>query len=90
MLQYVHLHSSYFFVPFAVETSGVLGKAAKEFKGGLGRCLCGTTGDPHSRKYFLQCILVAVQRGNAAAVLDATAVSDMHNLYIFAHCSLCF
>ena len=69
MAKYEHLASSHFFVPFAVETSGVLGEAAEEFVEELGRRLCKTTGEPRSREYLLQCISIAMQRGNAAAVL---------------------
>ena len=35
MAKYEHLDSSHFFVPFAVEMSGVLGEAAEEFMGEL-------------------------------------------------------
>ena len=54
---------------FAVETSGVLGEAAEEFVGKLGRRLCKTTGEPRSHEYLLQRSSIAMQRGNAAAVL---------------------
>ena len=46
MAKYEHLDSSQFFVPFAVETSGVLGEAAEEFVGELGRRFCKTTREP--------------------------------------------
>ena len=69
MAKYEHLDSNHFFVPFAVETSGVLVEAAEEFMGEVGRRLCKATGEPHSCEYLLQCISIAVQRGNAAAVL---------------------
>ena len=69
LAKYAHLDSSHFFVPFAVETPGVLGEVAKDFVGELGRRLRKATGDPLSRQYLLQRIFIAVQRGNAAAVL---------------------
>ena len=47
----------------------MLGEAAEEFVGELGRRLCKTTGESRSRKYLLQRIAIAMQRGNAAAVL---------------------
>ena len=47
----------------------LLGEAAEEFVGELGRRLCKTMGEPCSREYLLQRILIAMQRGNAAAVL---------------------
>ena len=71
MAKYEHLNSSHFFVPFAVETSGVLGEAAEKFVGELGRRLCKTTGEPHSCERLLQRISTAVQRGNAAAVFGS-------------------
>ena len=56
-------------MPLAVETSVVLGEAADEFMGDLGRRLCKSMGEPCSHKYLLQRISIAVQVGNAAAVL---------------------
>ena len=69
LLHYCHLDASHHFVPFVVETSGVLGEAAVDFTRDLGRRLCKATGEPRSREFLLQRISVAVQRGNAAAVL---------------------
>ena len=93
MAKYEHLASSHFFVPFAVETSGVLGDAAEEFAGELGRRLCKTTGEPRSREYLLQRISIAMQRGNAAAVLgtmgkpqldsDFCMLIQLHDYVIF-------
>ena len=67
--KYAHLDTSHHFVPFVVETSAVLGEAAVDFTRDLGRRLCKATGEPRSREFLLQRISVAVQRGNAAAVL---------------------
>ena len=67
--KYAHLDMSHNFVPFVVETSGVLGEAAEDFTRDLGRRLYKTTGEPRIREFLLQMISVAVQRGNAAAVL---------------------
>ena len=69
--KYGHLVTSHYFVPFVVETSGVLGEAAEDFTRDLGRRLCKATREPYSREFLLQRISVAVQRGNAAAVLGA-------------------
>ena len=69
LAKYAHLNSTHFFVPFAVETSGVLGEAAEEFVRELGRRLFKITGEPRSREYLLQHISIAVQRGNVAAIL---------------------
>ena len=57
-IKYAHLNSTHFFVPFAVETSGVLGEAAEEFVRELGRHLFKITGEPRSREYLLQRIYI--------------------------------
>ena len=75
-LQHRHLiifigrsHAKTKLIIFLVETSGVLGEAAVDFTRDLGRRLCKATGEPRSREFLFQRISVAVQRGNAAAVL---------------------
>ena len=69
MAKYEDLDSSHFYVPFALETPGVLGEAAEEFVGELGRRLCKTTEEPRSHKYLLQRISIAMQRENAASLI---------------------
>ena len=71
MSKYAHLDTSHHFVPFVMETSGVLGKAAEEFTQELARRIYKATGEPRSRQFLLQRLSVAVQRGNAAAVLGS-------------------
>ena len=44
MTKYAHLVTSHHFIPFVVETSGVLGEAALDFTRGLGSSLCKATG----------------------------------------------
>ena len=67
--KYATLKVSHHFVPFAVEMSGVLSQAALSLVWDIGQCLCQATGEEHSKEYPLQRIAIAVQRGNAAAVL---------------------
>ena len=67
--KYAHLDTSHHFVPFVVETSGVLGEAVEDFTRELGRRLFKATGEPRSRCFLLQRLSIAVQRGNTAAVL---------------------
>ena len=69
--KYAHLDTCHHFVPFVVETSGVLGKTAEEFTQELVRRIYKATGEPHSWQFLLQRLSVAVQRGNAAAVLGS-------------------
>ena len=67
--KYVHLNPSHFFVPIAVETLGAMGPEAGYFFRNLGRRIAAATSEPLSRPYLLQRVAVAVQRGNAAAIL---------------------
>ena len=67
--KYRHLASSHIFVTVAVETSGVFGTEALKFVKDLGHRLRQSTGDPKAALYLLQRLSVAIQQGNAAAVL---------------------
>ena len=69
--KYRHLAASHIFVPVAVEISGVFGTEALEFIKELSHRLHQTTGEAKSGLYLLQRMSVAVQRGNAAAVLGS-------------------
>lgn len=59
----------YSFVPIAIETLGAWGVAAQDFARELGGRLTAITGDPRETSWFKQRMDIAVQRGNAAAVL---------------------
>ena len=67
--KYLHLHSTYMFIPMAVETSGIFGLQSLKFIKDLGQHLKTTTDEANSKQYLLQRILVAIQRGNTASVL---------------------
>ena len=71
--KYSHLEASHHFVPVAVETMGVFGPEARSFLRDLGRHLTRVTGDPLEHNYLMQRIAVAVQRGNAAAILGSSS-----------------
>ena len=68
-VEYAALKVSHHFAPFAVKTSGVLGPAALSLVWDIGQRLRKATGEERSKEYLLQRIAIAVQRGNAAAVL---------------------
>ena len=72
--KYMHLLPSYHFVPIAVETLGIFGKAAHSLFKDITRCVKSITEDDMAHQHFVQCISVAVQRGNAASVLGCTQV----------------
>ena len=57
------------FVPVAVETLGPICSVGEEFVNELGRRIANVSGDPRDTAFLFQGISIAVQRGNAAAVL---------------------
>ena len=70
-VKYSHLESSYCFIPVAVETLGVFGPEARGLVKDLGRRIAHATLEPLSTHYLRQRISVAVQRGNAVAILSS-------------------
>jgi hypothetical protein len=68
-MKYNTLSTLYMFVPVAVETMGALGEEASDFLHDLGKRIERVSGERRATEYLLQRISVAVQRGNAAAVL---------------------
>ena len=75
--KYAELAVTHHFVPVAIETMGVFGKEAEAFFIELGRRIREETGEPLSFHYLLQRIAVAMQRGNAAAVLGTTPLATL-------------
>ena len=59
------------FIPIAIETLGAMGPQAKMFLLELGRRLRQQTGEPRSTSYFLQRISMAIQKGNAVAMMGS-------------------
>ena len=78
--KYALFGSSHYFVPVAIETSGVFGPEAISFIKELGRRIWALTGEPCSLQFLMQGIVVAVQRGNAAAVRGTS--SPLDNVFI--------
>ena len=71
--KYVHLGPAYLFQPIAIETSGAIGPKSRVFLKELGKRVALQTGEAKSTCYLLQRLSIAVQRGNAAAVLGCAA-----------------
>ena len=67
--QYAHLAPTYLFQPVAIETSGAISSRSRAFLRELGRRVGAQTGEARSTTYFFQRLSVAIQRGNAAAVM---------------------
>jgi len=69
--KYSQLVSSgrYTFVPIAIETLGAWGPSAQEICAEIGGTIARRTGDMRSSSFLRQRLNIAVQKGNAAAVL---------------------
>ena len=77
--KYTSLSALYQFTPIAVETLGALGVEALAFLKDVGRRIAATTGEPHSFQFLLQHLSVAVQRGNAASIVETVQFSGSWN-----------
>ena len=64
------------FVPFVIETSGVLGEQALVLVTEVGRWLAEVSKEPRSTTFLRQRLSVAVQRGDAACILGSLRGSD--------------
>ena len=69
--KYCDLDATHHFVPIAVETLGVLGQDARNFFLEVVRRVTAVTNEPQSHQSLLQRVAVAIQRGNAAAILGS-------------------
>ena len=67
--KYAHLAPAYLFQPVAIETSGAIGSRSRAFLRELGRRVGAQTGEARSTSYLFQRLSVAIQRGNAAAIM---------------------
>ena len=74
--KYSSLGAKYFFVPIACESLGVFGAETLSFLKDLGHRLHKTTGDSQSYQFLLQCLSVAIQRGNSTSVLGTLSSFD--------------
>lgn len=80
--KYADLASSgnFIFAPVAIETLGVWGPGALELCSEIGGRSAALSGDLRSRSFLMQRLSLAVQRGNAAAVLGTHPYSDISDL----------
>jgi len=67
--KYASLAVAHEFVPIVIETLGTWGASAAAFTNELGRRTAAITGDTRAASFLKQMLALAVQRGNAAAVL---------------------
>lgn len=74
VVKYADLAATHHFVSEAIETTGGFGPEAGTFLAELGQCIREETRETLSHHYLAQRISVAVQRGNAAAVMGTFPV----------------
>src|SRR5207237_9631539 len=67
--KYQFLEPHYLFMPVAIETMGVYAPLAKKLVNWVGSKLERVTKDTRARSFFKHRISMAIQRGNAAAIL---------------------
>ncbi len=72
-------YNTHHFVPVAVETSGAFGPDALDLFRDLGRRIRAITLEVKSRAYLIQQVSVAVQRGNALAVMGTFSSTLLGN-----------
>ena len=68
-VKYSHLSPTYLFTPVAMETMGAIGPESRAFLRELGRRVQLESGEANSTTYLLQRLSMAVQRGNAVAIM---------------------
>jgi len=72
------------FTPFAIVTLGSWGLEATLLVLELGRRIAVVTGEPQSASFLRQRIHIAMQRGNAAAILPAVLLGTFVRISSFA------
>ena len=72
--KYCHIEDSHYFVPIAIETLGTMGHEARCFLKELSHRIYLATEDSQAHQHLIQRLPVAIQRGNAAAVLGCIGV----------------
>ena len=68
--KYINLLGSYIFTPVAIESLGAFGHLSKLFIHSLGRRIECYSNDEKATSYLFQRLSIAVQRGNAALIMD--------------------
>ena len=69
--KYSGLPVTHFFVPVAIETSGVIGPKSKMLLEEFGSRMMRHTGDEYAITYLLQRLSIEIQRGNSASIMGS-------------------
>ena len=89
--KYADLSTSgnYTFMPIAIETLGVWGPCAQEICADIGGRIARHTGEVRATAFLRQRLDLAIQRGNAAAVVGT--LSEAMSPRVFCNCGMfCF
>ena len=73
--KYSSLSALYCFIPIAIETLGMPGNKALSFFHDLSQRIAVATAEPCSFQFLMQCLSVAIQRGNAACIVGTVPSS---------------
>lgn len=69
--KYSRIKQNYHFVAFAVESLGPWSKEAVDLINKIGSNLIRITGEPKSKRYLIERISLAIQRGNAMCIISS-------------------
>ena len=69
LVKYSDMQNCYDVTPVAIETLGSWGQRGMQFINEIGRKIAEATDEPRSTIFLRQRIMIAIQRGNASAVL---------------------
>ena len=79
---YRNLAPNFHVVPSCIETLGTIGESGMKLIRRIGELLQNVTGEKRSTSFLLQRLSIAVQRGNAAAVLGTIpSDSNLEEIY---------
>jgi hypothetical protein len=70
------LSAIYYCVPIAIETLGALDEEAVDFIHRLGRRITAVYGERRATEFLLQCLSLAIQRGNAMSVMGTVGSAE--------------
>ena len=73
--KYIAISRSHQFIPVAIETSGAFGQDARGLIADIAHRIRSVSHEPKAHAYLVQRISVAIQQGNAAAVIGTAAAA---------------
>ena len=89
--KYSPLNSTlYSFMPVAIESLGTFSVRTLKFIRDLGRRIALQSGDPIATTYLIQCLAVAIQRGNAASIIGTMGLLADWLSFVFFCFLACF